>query len=1781
MPVYEDEIGFIQWRENMRTATQTARRNATPELVGNIKSLMRDFPWLQPGTAYGMAKSGVTGEKAWKVAAYDLYYQANETDRFGTKQAIASPQEQLLAWEKELRQQIRQEKQRQKLDEKAGSAFGDASQVDQNEARVARFGNMDLSEIKQMRRTVRGALATNDPVTMSAVLRQIDARSATPSPYDIAQQGNPVAGALSAGFDAAKFVLGESQRTARGGVGTPATGPVLGATAPGANVNLTQDAGAAVKGAVRGAAVAANMGPEALAAAERGVVGFGQDVATALGVDNLGPQGFKQDTGITSGQTGITAAGPGQASPYTSDPNGLTGLSPLAILEQTQGGQALIDLVQGNPVDVGSGWLPSYDSQTAEAAAEASREYSPYLIGGHAWTIGRAIADAAGFEPDTTPFTILSGSVDALQAWQLDPANFALSTLADANRARKLFDANEAGNVVGRVNAIEDALAGVDDLAARLEPTLSQLPSDGAQQFVGASGSRWFVAREGDDVRYFVETARRDFSGREFRVGDDLVSIDHAADSSPEAFVADVLGPTPEVDHAAARSQTLRNAGVGVGRRPFLRSKNPVDWLYGQGTPVVKAIAKESDPWTIYWAMDGRIPIKSDTGQNVLESLARAQDEGEVRRVLAGELGTSLDRVPKWRQGIAGKPPPRLLSDMPGRIVDPDDVDGTAHTLVNYLRLSKVPVEDQRAIFNQWVMAEGRGDRYAAIDAAYDAVGAQLRAAGATEDEITEVLRRSKNEWDRASVYGVEADTGEDMPLMLLDENGELTEVAGPRWEKERWNSTIVLPDPEEIRRLVASPAWKGLVNSSPWGVAMSLADGYMDLWKFVVLIRGAWPVRVIGDEMLRMSAVGKSPFVHPISYIAQTAGNPNDSKVFSWLERLGRKPTEEAVTQILDDRAVRFNSLLDDGMDAAEARKVVDSEMPIPKNFGKRWAEAGRKFKTKGATNAVDIGGAPFDVNDLYGEALTSRIIGQNQVSRRVYLGHFDVADRASEQWARGLVEEAYRIFSDTVTRRALRMNTDDFLEGLWSEDWGRRARQQMAAGRDAGDPWLRVLHDRGASDQYGRSVLDQLQNFHRGDQRIIDALVSGNWKATDEFGASTTIPLTYGGHPSDEAIDYAKTLQTEGAGPDNLKVQRAYRKTLGRRDADLAARDAFVNGAFDYLMTKPSNYLTRSVTFRDKYWEEAERLIPSMDRQSQAVLRKTVEKAKLPRDRKAAILARLDDSAAGEVTFEQADNILKRRALDHTRGLLYDLHKRSQFFDAARLVFPFGEAWKEVLTTWGRIIKDNPNTLRRTQQIIQGAREAEFDPVTGLPTGQGEGFFRHDPQTGQEVFTYPLSGWLSQQSVNVPLLGKIGPDMPIPIPLKGPTQSLNMVLSGLPGLGPVIQVPASEIVPDSPGWDRVRSVLFPFGEPEGDGVWDKFINSLKSNWGRQVERAQADPREDRMKGNMVFDVMAVLASTGEYDFANDEDAVYELNRLYRDAKDKAQDFQWIRALGAFTLPASPGVDFYAEDKTGNLVLLQQIRDEWNAKRDEFYEKGVPNASQQAFRWFLDTYGTDNIFATQSKTNLNVVGLEPTKEMRLYERDNPDVVTNFPNTWGLFAPQGGEFDYDAYISQIDAGHRDPLQPMEMARAAINRRADQVYSKYRKMVPDVPSREQSAWLADIRRQISAQFPGSTPGAFGGNEDTAAAISELRLAAQDPKLAKTELGEALQVWFDARDRADAAALANPKGRSSSATSSKETEALRAWLYGVADELAAEYDGFANAWDQVLSREFNGD
>lgn len=111
---------------------------------------------------------------------------------------------------------------------------------------------------------------------------------------------------------------------------------------------------------------------------------------------------------------------------------------------------------QGRPLDSGSGFFVDPDSEVARE--RRAREATRGQIGGHNITLGRYLADTVT-EPDTTPFNVLSGVVDA--GMQLaDPTALAAGQLGKIRLARDLFSPAVPDTATGLIAGFRRAVDG-------------------------------------------------------------------------------------------------------------------------------------------------------------------------------------------------------------------------------------------------------------------------------------------------------------------------------------------------------------------------------------------------------------------------------------------------------------------------------------------------------------------------------------------------------------------------------------------------------------------------------------------------------------------------------------------------------------------------------------------------------------------------------------------------------------------------------------------------------------------------------------------------------------------------------------------------------------------------------------------------------------------------------------------------------------------------------------------------------------------------------------------------------------------------------------------------------------------------------------------------------------------------------------------------------------------------------------------------------------------------
>src|SRR5581483_9435421 len=115
-------------------------------------------------------------------------------------------------------------------------------------------------------------------------------------------------------------------------------------------------------------------------------------------------------------------------------------------LAQTTLGVVAGDVLSGNKVDLGSGFLPA----GAVSATQAKNAEAAANIDGQALTPGRMLASALA-RPGTTPYNVLSGLTDAVDTWELDPANRLLDEAGVQRAVGKLIPVSEATEKVNPV----------------------------------------------------------------------------------------------------------------------------------------------------------------------------------------------------------------------------------------------------------------------------------------------------------------------------------------------------------------------------------------------------------------------------------------------------------------------------------------------------------------------------------------------------------------------------------------------------------------------------------------------------------------------------------------------------------------------------------------------------------------------------------------------------------------------------------------------------------------------------------------------------------------------------------------------------------------------------------------------------------------------------------------------------------------------------------------------------------------------------------------------------------------------------------------------------------------------------------------------------------------------------------------------------------------------------------------------------------------------------------
>ncbi len=1490
---------------------------------------------------------------------------------------------------------------------------------------------------------------------------------------------------------------------------------------------------------------------------------------------------------------------------------------------------------------------------------------------------GRLAAGVFGIEPGTLPYNVFSGAIDGISQVLLDPA----SKLFVGFKIPKLIPGvgGQFVKVAGR------ELKGISNVRADLRKIAGISPSGSVRNTVyspmlnnfidGLRGQQLLDAlwvHRGDPVTLAKIFSRGGAAsppskiineiGRPGLTRADLSSImkgQTGIDITVPSRPGEVLSTLRETgglgDEGLTRLRQLgpdriERAGVDVPDVLQALPRDPTNpSLIGRGLQSAGVLGEGQAS-----SLGGAIAGSLGPGlSRALKPLGGAPVTPELGRVLGlrATVGHSIDGT---RLG-------RLFATMPGRQLDFKDLDSSAATLDDWMIEAKFSFDKRQEIMAKWHNLNDselvNADFYELVfkdvqqefsrqivrDVVPRSVAAKGKEAidiwkagggGASgkDNAMVQMLEENLNFWfddlDEMRRYFTADMANQPFPGSRFKVLGDGSFIEQPTAQllAEYLNRGVTLPEPRLVRRAVSRISEAVANDALELRALPGVFDVYMQkIWKPMVLLRVAFPLRVQADNQLRMAAAGlDSMFRHPMDWLSWAIADPTlDGSIQKILRGAAKVLPESRDGVIGFGRTSR-------GATGVKAREITDEFGEVIEIFDSiTGAKKAKDAMTHGGSSLLGYSSSienPGDVvytllaNSAPGEAAPGGFMSA-WLTEYLQLGGDDVARRVAANkeeakewfWGNRAVREA---LADTDAKKVIVDDAVAQAEGY--------ANAKAAADTYIEGVWARIVEKSGGKFKAqrledGRVVYTPVAD---GNTDLVRGIANGKLKVDgNDIDLATVGNARY----SSLIDEFTNTYYDEWS-PSSVKVHDETRVTRGLP----TSADRIVKRMFEALASKPENLLSRSPAFRQFYWQRVEELMPFMDDATRnqtlrAARAANLDRTALQRFAKKAI----EGTGDGISAIDDVENIAMSFALDNTRELLYDLHKRSNFMDIARNLFPFGEAWVEIITRWSKLAYDHPETLRRFQQVVEGGRRS--------------GFITTDPVSGKEVFNYPggglLANWmLKGASPAGPVAGALGgaalggavaglPGAVVggfggtalgafaggirepkggseaSLAIQGQVAGINLVAASyLPGLGPLIQAPLAVLMGNNwvmsrPQFDWVKDQIFPFGDPQLNSP-DDFLKLGLPAWSKKIIQplASGDPDFARLHAHSTIDVMRALLQTPGYS----KDSPEQMLRLVNDGKKIATNLSIIRGFLQFGLPTGPSIRFYAAAKTddpatnGTFYLFQTLASEYRKMLEEKNFDEVAATDQ-----FFAAFGLDPVDFITSKTT-SAFRRGATTEAFDFERQNLGIFERFPLTAYYGAPDDpdAEFNLEAWARQLDEGTREPFTEEQWLGARHHTLGSAAYAEAQREIQgkraargeeniENYNEREAKYLRDVKLWLMEEYPGYNRPNVGvpTKGSIEQKVAELIGWADNPVLSETSAGRGLAVYLEARQTVIDRVVSldfSPTSYQSAKLDGRGVR-YRRFLRETAEWIIAQpqYADFGPMWLSILSRELKDD
>ncbi len=1230
------------------------------------------------------------------------------------------------------------------------------------------------------------------------------------------------------------------------------------------------------------------------------------------------------------------------------------------------------------------------------------------------------------------------------------------------------------------------------------------------------------------------------------------------------------------------------------------------DWL--NSTDVYDELAK-ADEYEVFqrWARSpakrANVEISRVLGGTKNADEAREAVEGLIRKGLVDERGffdgpgafirkhtLESDNLISKRLRIAldpdsrlaklnvltaeGRADKRFAGLAPEGFITADDLDTAAFKLDSMMRQGNVGRERRAQVFTKMAGVD-RGDEGQLVQVWTDSMKAveesildtMGRGIGKGPDKYARgVLDELTTKWDEET-HRIQQAFGrvyafDDVGSKVNASYARKTKLTGwdgdeidfvyphPTATAELGSMRLALPDPAHIRRAAEKGHLARTVYTKKgWGTAETLVNGFTNvLFKPAVLLRPAFMVREFLEAQMSLTAgrFRNTALNHPVDWFAQAwhLGEDGWREVFDpgFIRRTAKEADVSTTRQF--------------GRGVKERFARVSSREDWTDLVGEGWADVARKenMLVSNAQGQVDLGGQSAQV-----------------VARNFDLTPFDTPARENLVfWTKEMGR--LRASPEYVKMAEFNGNVDAWM------DWATNSKAGQGYMDDLLAPTLKRadVPRADALEELGGIVHDRLRQITGGfDDELFEAFKSGNIPMPEKLvnGRLQKANWDNWDEPTQAFMAKLRAKFNEGTHPRYLKAEKVEE---GRAQFNSQMLDNLKDVIFNWAPSK----FTRYGPFKESYVNRTAELMDmaASDELRDEILEAAVKAWKLTPDVKEdeayrALLGARNQARglSGEIdNLDDYNDFVKAKAVDDVTQTVFDVSNRGAAQDTFASFVPFLDAWKEMMTRWPRLIKDNPGFFIRG---MSGVREM-----------QNQGVF-YTNVYGETVFRYPGSQALVKAITTLQggrAAGAFG------VALEGRVAGLNIATDSIgPGLGPVVQMSAGFF--KDPDLDTVREMIAPFGvdvDSTGDLLDPStYTDMLMPAWFSKALTGFGDEESNRQFNSTAAQLLDAYAMSGDYDL-NDPDSVAQ---MVQDSERAASIVLFTRAMYQAGGPTGPGaqVEVPVEGKTitedwdpesdpdGKWFTINQLASDYHRLAE------IHGWDVAAEKWF-DMYGKDPYFIAQATSTSGGRELPVTKVGDDWMRRNEAVVDKYEHVAGYFAPTDEEdnFDFTAYNRQFLQGKRETLSAEQQAKLALSTRARAVWRTVQERTENLDPFKREQVRREIRDKLEASAPNWRNPGIITTLPAAEKMRQLEAASLDPMLADNPLTRPLRAYFEAREIA-LSQVREVTGRPNATLAGQAAAPLREELRMIGRDLRAQYPEFAGVWSSLLLNEIEED